>query len=177
MSESTNNASESSPSTGVSASALVPSGEQRFTWNFDHKLDGQKRVQFPANWRPQDPETKYMLVMMPHSHMQSEREFAYVMGLTRRQFEAMLERMDRQNLGNRQAGAVRRKLFHNTFELSVDPAGRLCLPPKMAAQTGLDKEAHFVGAGTHFEIWDPAIFEKCTKADDALAAEGYENMF
>ena len=176
MSEPTANANESSPSAGGSVSASSSSTEQRFTWNFDHKLDGQKRVQFPANWRPQDPETRYTLVLWPHPHLQPEREFAYILGLTKKQFDAMLDKMERQSLGNRQVGALRRKIFHNSFELPIDPAGRLCLPPKMAAQIGLDKEAHFVGAGSHFEIWDPTTFEKCTKADDALAAEAYENL-
>ena len=174
MSDSPDNVNEISPASGASPS--TKSAEQRFTWNFDHKLDGQKRVQFPAKWSPPDPETRYTLVLWPHPHLQPEREFAYIMGLTPKQFDAMLDKMERQSLGNRQVAALRRKIFHNSFELAVDPAGRLCLPPKMAAQIGLDKEAHFVGAGGHFEIWDPATFEKCSKADDSLAAEAYENL-
>jgi MraZ protein len=150
--------------------------DQRFTWNFDHKMDGQKRVQFPAVWRPSEAEPRYTLVLWPHPHLQPEREFACIMGLTPKQFEAMQEKMESNGLGNRQVAALRRKIFHNSFELTLDPAGRLCLPPKMAAQIGLDKDVHFVGAGGHFELWDPELFEKCSKADEALAAAAYETL-
>jgi len=46
----------------------------------------------------------------------------------------------------------------------------------MATQVGLDKEAHFVGAGGHFEIWDPESFKACSQAEDAIADEGYESL-
>lgn len=177
MSDSTSTANgNSAPSGGVLSTKAA---EQRFTWNFDHKLDGQKRVQFPASWRlpnPEAAEARYTLVLWPHPHLQPEREFGFIMGLTPKQFEAMLAKMEVEGLGNRQAAALRRRIFHNSFDLAIDPAGRLCLPPKMAAQVGLDKDAHFVGAGGHFEIWDPATFEKCTKADDGIAAEAYERL-
>jgi division/cell wall cluster transcriptional repressor MraZ len=176
MSDSANNAI-GAPSSDGSLPPVKP-GEQRFTWNFDHKMDGQKRVQFPAVWRPQGEasEARYTLVLWPHPHVQPEKEFAFIMGLTPKQFEAMLAKMEANGLGNRSVAALRRKIFHNSFELSLDPAGRLCLPPKMAAQVGLDKDVHFVGAGGHFEIWEPSLFEKCTKADDNLAAEAYETL-
>jgi len=152
------------------------SGEPWFCWNFDHKLDTQKRVQFPANWRPENPDTRFVLVLWPHPHMKPVREFGFIMGFTMRQFGEMLEKLEAKGPGNRQAAALKRKIFHNAFELGVDPAGRLCLPPKMATQVDLDKEAHFVGAGGHFEIWDPESFKACSQAEDAIADEGYESL-
>ena len=173
MSDSANNVIGDLPSGGGLPSTKP--GEQRFTWNFDHKMDGQKRVQFPADWRPQGDvsESRYTLVLWPHPHLKAEREFAFIMGLIPQQFEGLLKKIEAKGLGNHQVAALRRKIFHNSFELSLDPAGRLCLPPKMAAQIGLDKEVHFVGAGGHFEIWEPAAFEICTKAEANLADEAY----
>ncbi len=162
----------------VSATEAVLSlaGEQRFTWNFDHRLDAQKRVQFPAVWRPADPATRFILILWPHPQLKGETEFGFIKGLTQRRFDRLVEQVANLGLGDTKAAALRRKLFHNSIDLDLDPAGRLCLPPKMASQIGLDKTVHFSGAGDHFELWDPETFKRCSRADDPIASEAYETL-
>ena len=168
------------PANAVSASAADAAfstvGEPRFTWNFDHRLDTQKRVQFPAAWRSSDPSTRYVLILWPHPQLKGETEFGFIKGLTQRRFSRLVEQVANLGLGDSKAAALRRKLFHNSIDLELDPAHRLCLPPKMASQIGLDKMVHFSGAGDHFELWDPEIFTRCSRADDPIASEAYETL-
>jgi DNA-binding transcriptional regulator/RsmH inhibitor MraZ len=155
-----------SPSSGA-VGGSVPS----FTWRHAHKLDGQKRVTFPSDWRPGSPEVCFTLVLWPHPH--SGRKFGFINGLTPQRFQALQAKLDQAGQGDQKAGALRRAIFANSISLPLDPAGRLCVPPRMADEIGLTKDVLFVGAGGEFQIWDPATFQKCTDAEAALAADAY----
>lgn len=174
MSELADNANASLPQGGNLLSAKLV--EPRFTSTFEPKLDTQKRAQFPVPWRPADPGTTFMLVLWPHDKVKPEKEFGFIKGLTMRQFDVMMDKLEAKRAGGKDVGAARRKIYGNASEITVDPAGRLCLPPKFAAKIGLGTEARFVGAGSHFEIWDPAIFKTCTEAESDLADEGYDDL-
>ena len=50
-----------------------------------------------------------------------------------------------------------RRTFGLVEEASFDEAGRLTLPPLARHRGGLGRHLLFVGAGTHFEIWDPSL--------------------
>ena len=50
-----------------------------------------------------------------------------------------------------------RRTFGLVEEASYDEAGRLTLPPLARRRGGLGRQILFVGAGTHFEIWDPSL--------------------
>lgn len=44
----------------------------------------------------------------------------------------------------------------NSDILKMDAEGRLMLPEKFRAHTGITKEAQFVGLGKKFQIWEPS---------------------
>ncbi|HEX8466344.1 MAG TPA: hypothetical protein VF620_00895 [Allosphingosinicella sp.] len=50
-----------------------------------------------------------------------------------------------------------RRTFGLVEEASYDEAGRLTLPPLARRRGGLGSRILFVGAGSHFEIWDPSL--------------------
>ncbi|MGZ8296632.1 MAG: division/cell wall cluster transcriptional repressor MraZ [Allosphingosinicella sp.] len=50
-----------------------------------------------------------------------------------------------------------RRTFGLVEEASYDEAGRLTLPPLARRRGGLGRHILFIGAGTHFEIWDPSL--------------------
>lgn len=50
-----------------------------------------------------------------------------------------------------------RRTFGLVEEASYDEAGRLTLPPLARRRGGLNREILFIGAGSHFEIWDPSL--------------------
>jgi MraZ protein len=137
-------------------------------------LDPQKRVSFPSEWRPSEPKVLYTLVLWPH--VAAERKFGYINGLTQRRFQELLAKLERSGLGDQRAGALRRAIFGNSTTLPLDVAGRLVLPSRMAEAIGLQREVLFVGVGADFQIWDPDLYEKCTTAEAALAADAYTQL-
>jgi MraZ protein len=50
-----------------------------------------------------------------------------------------------------------RRTFGLVEEASYDESGRLTLPALARRRGGLGRHILFVGAGTHFEIWDPSL--------------------
>ena len=50
-----------------------------------------------------------------------------------------------------------RRTFGLVEEASYDEAGRLTLPPLARRRGGFGATILFIGAGTHFEIWDPSL--------------------
>jgi MraZ protein len=71
-----------------------------------------------------------------------------------------------------------RRTFGLVEEASYDEAGRLTLPPLARRRGGLGRYILFVGAGAHFEIWDPSLAmaegdeELRYLAEDRLGGDG-----
>jgi MraZ protein len=79
----------------------------------------------------------------------------------RPRLEAELERrrLRDESLGLPADGhhARARRTFGLVEEARFDDDGRLTLPPLARRRGGLERAILFVGAGSHFEIWDPAL--------------------
>jgi MraZ protein len=160
----------------VAAGAPSSSLSGWYTWSYDHRMDTQKRVQFPADWRNSKTPSQFVLIMWPHAHLKGEREFAFIKGVTPQKFSSLVEQVSTKGIGEDDTGAFRRQIFRSSIQVELDPAGRLCLPPKMVAETGMKKDVHFVGAGDHFELWDKEIFDRCSQADRAVALGAYKTL-
>ena len=50
-----------------------------------------------------------------------------------------------------------RRTFGMVEEASYDDGGRLTLPPLARRRGGLGGTILFIGAGSHFELWDPSL--------------------
>jgi MraZ protein len=50
-----------------------------------------------------------------------------------------------------------RRTFGLVEEARYDEAGRMTLPPLARRRGGLGRSILFIGAGSHFEIWDPSL--------------------
>jgi MraZ protein len=75
--------------------------------------------------------------------------------------EAELERRRlRDEALGRPAGdhhARARRTFGLVEEARYDGVGQLTLPPLARRRGGLGRDILFIGAGSHFEIWDPSL--------------------
>ncbi|MBX3733845.1 MAG: hypothetical protein KF791_14785 [Verrucomicrobiae bacterium] len=172
MPEPATNAGESDAKASVGpGSAGAGVSWTSFTWRHTHKLDGQKRVAFPAAWKPRDPEVEFTLLLWPHPH--AERKYGYILGLLPDRFRKLQEKLAEGGLANHRTGALKRAIFPNCAAMRLDPAGRLCLPADMADAVGLQKEVLFSGVGADFEIWDPATFHRCQQAESPIADEAF----
>lgn len=52
----------------------------------------------------------------------------------------------------------RRIFLGNAAEVDMDSAGRVLIAPELRAAAMLEKEVMLLGMGSHFEVWDAAIY-------------------
>ena len=55
---------------------------------------------------------------------------------------------------------LKRFIGSESVQVTLDKAGRICLPEKMATDAGISGEAVLVGLLDRFEIWSPERFER-----------------
>jgi MraZ protein len=72
------------------------------------------------------------------------------------------------------ASALRRLLGSKSASVSLDKAGRICLPEGMAKAVGIEDEAILVGLVDRFEIWNPDRYQKVSAVDEALLPEAFK---
>jgi MraZ protein len=79
----------------------------------------------------------------------------------RPRLEAELERRRLRDEAEGRAADAHHARARRTFglveEAHYDEAGRLTLPPLARRRGGLGRDILFIGAGSHFEIWDPSL--------------------
>jgi MraZ protein len=63
---------------------------------------------------------------------------------------------------------LQRYFSMNAFDIELDGAGRVMVPPKLMAHAGLAKEVVVSGAGTCLEVWDR---ERWQSHDEELTTE------
>jgi MraZ protein len=71
---------------------------------------------------------------------------------------------------------LRRVVGGNSEQVTLDKAGRICLPEAMAKAAGLKDEALLVGMFERFEIWEPARYQNVEAADEVHQAKAFEMM-
>jgi MraZ protein len=71
---------------------------------------------------------------------------------------------------------LRRVVGGNSEQVTVDKAGRICLPEAMAMAAGLKSEALLVGMFERFEIWEPVRYKLVEAADAVHQAKAFEMM-
>lgn len=152
----------------------APEERLELWWQYTHRVDTQKRTQFPAEWR-KFTKQPFMLVLWPHEAAPTQ-EFAFIKAMPKRKFDRMLDRLAKAGLGNKQAALIRRKILPNSCPLQIDQAGRLCLPPVMAGKVKIDKEVFFAGVGDHIELWNPESYGACTNAEGGDLQAAMENL-
>ena len=138
-----------------------------FRGHYEHSLDAKNRLSIPARFRAtfssgvvlaKDPET-CVAVWTPATH------------------EAIIERA----LGGlNPMGSEYRKLSRfyqgNSYDLELDSAGRVTLPPTLLAHASIEKEVVVVGVGDHLEIWGRERWEREQSSLDQEIGEVTERL-
>jgi MraZ protein len=130
-----------------------------FRGHFEHSLDAKNRLSIPARFRAafsagvvlaKDPET--CVAIWP-----TERH------------ESIIERAlgGLNPMGSRYR-TLSRFYQGNSFDVELDAAGRVTLPPPLLAHAGIEKELVVVGVGDHLEVWARG---RWSSAQDSLDAE------
>ena len=73
---------------------------------------------------------------------------------------------------------LKRFIGSESEQVTLDKAGRICIPENMAQAAGVGPgtEAVLVGLLDRFEIWNPDRYEKVRAADAVMAQEAFKLM-
>jgi len=138
-----------------------------FRGHYEHTLDAKNRLSIPARFRApfsdgvvlaKDPET-CVAVWTPETH------------------ESIIERaLGGLNPMGSQYRQLSRFYQGNSFEIELDAAGRVTLPPPLLTHASIEKEVVVVGVGDHLEVWGRARWEDEQRRLDAEIEEVTERL-
>jgi MraZ protein len=89
-------------------------------------------------------------------------------------WERRLRLLRRIPLGDEEGRAFHRLFLLDAREVTVDPHGRVPIPPALIRRAGIGKDARLHGADDHIEIWQPAKFDQ--KVAPVLEEGAYERL-
>ena len=142
----------------------------RYLSSFRHGVDEKRRIQIPSKWRPSQPDVEFTLILWPNGG-QSD---ANLLVLPPVEMNALVEKLRAMSFADPKASALRRILGRNSASVTLDKAGRICLPENMAKAVGIESEAVLVGLVDRFEIWNPERYETVNAVDSALSTEAFK---
>jgi MraZ protein len=137
---------------------------------FRHGVDEKRRLQIPAKWRPADPEFFYTLILWPKG---SEQD-ACLLALPPAVWRALVDKLKQMPFADPKAQALRRLIGMKSAQVTLDKAGRVCLPEEMAKTVGIEKEAVLVGMLDRFQIWSPERHVAVKAEDETLAPDVFQ---
>jgi len=86
---------------------------------------------------------------------------ACLFGYDKNQWEQIAQKqLEDSSVVNINDRDLRRYLFSGAAVVALDAQGRFVIPPALLEYIGVDDGVAIVGAGDHFEIWKPGIWEK-----------------
>lgn len=136
---------------------------------FTHGVDEKRRVQIPAPWRPAEPGLVLNVILWPKY---SEGPCLRVLP------PSQMTKLSREvnALPIEKKVVLKRFIGSESVQMTLDKAGRICLPADLAEKAGIEHEAVFVAMMDRFEIWSPSRWEKRKAADSVLAPEALNLM-
>jgi MraZ protein len=138
-----------------------------FRGHYEHSLDAKNRLSIPARFRAAFS-SGVVLAKSPEP---------CVAVWTPETNEAIIERA---LSGLNPMGSEYRKLSRfyqgNSFEIELDAAGRVTLPPPLLAHAAIEKEVVVVGVGDHLEVWGRTRWEDEQRRLDSEIEEVTERL-
>jgi MraZ protein len=141
-----------------------------YTSTYHHGVDEKRRLQIPAKWRPPDIDVHFTLIPWPKGIYRE----ACLLVLPPEEWNALAGKLKTMPFADPKAEALRRLLGGKADRVSLDKAGRICLPEKMAKAVGIESEVVLVGLVDRFEIWSPERYQSANAVDEELAPEAFK---
>jgi len=138
---------------------------------FRHGLDSKRRLQIPAKWRPTSEEFQFTLILWPNG----EGVGPCVMVLPPELVLELVTKLKTLPFADPQAQTLRRLLGRDSSQVTMDKAGRICLPDEMAKAAGITGDtAVLTGLLDRFQIWSPESYDQVEAHDKALKSEAFK---
>lgn len=138
---------------------------------YQHGVDEKRRVQIPAKWRPEEDGVELTMILWPKHQAGS-----CLRVLPPLEMAQMMADIDAMPNGDPNKVVLKRFIGSESVQVSLDKAGRICLPDEMARAAGIKDEVVLVGLLDRFEIWNPTRYETVKAADAVMAAEAFKLM-
>lgn len=121
-----------------------------FLGQYQHTVDSKGRLTIPARFRD--------LLVLDGAYITQGFDHN-LMVLTPRSFDVVYERVNRMSMTDPNARLLKRLIFSNADQVTVDKAGRILILQFLRESASIDGDAVIVGVGDYFEIWSPEIWE------------------
>jgi MraZ protein len=138
---------------------------------YRHGVDEKRRVQIPAKWRPEKEGVELTMILWP-KHQAGN----CVRVLPPLEMAQLMADIDAMPNGDPNKVVLKRFIGSESVQVSLDKAGRICLPDEMARAAALKDEVMLVGLLDRFEIWNPTRYETVKAADAVMATEAFKLM-
>ncbi len=136
-----------------------------YSGRFEHTLDDKNRLTIPSAWRWTHSDTEQFLAM-PHPD-------AYIAVLPPARVQRLLAQVAEMKLSDRDAQAVKAKIFSEALSFTFDKQGRFGVSPDLLKHAGIAKDAVLSGMGDTFNILSPA---RWTEMQRSTAGENFGDM-
>lgn len=120
-----------------------------FLSEYIQKLTGRGRLLLPKKMRQELKGDRVVL---------SKGFERCLFGYEEATWEKVSERQLEEPVAQIAARDLRRYIFSGAVVVDLDSQGRFVIPSKLLEYASISEEAIIIGAGDHFEIWDPAIW-------------------
>jgi len=138
---------------------------------YQHGVDEKRRVQIPAKWRPSVPEVEFTLILWPKA-----KEGPCLRVLPPKEMAELMRDIDAMPNTDPNKVVLKRFIGSESVQVTVDKAGRICLPEEMAKAANIKDQATLVGLLDRFEIWNPSRYESVKASDAVMAPEAFRMM-
>jgi MraZ protein len=138
---------------------------------YRHGVDEKRRIQIPAKWRPETEGTELTLMLWPKHQAGS-----CLRVLPPAEMAQLMADIDAMPNGDPNKVVLKRFIGSESVQVSLDKAGRICLPDEMTRAAAIKDEVVLVGLLDRFEIWNPDRYENVKAADAVLASEAFKLM-
>jgi len=147
------------------------SGPTYYNGTYAHGVDDKRRVSVPAKWRPSQSGTELTLILWP-----KEKAGTCIRVLPPQKMADLMRDIDAMSNSDPNKTFLKRFIGSRSVQVTVDSAGRICLPDDMAKGAGITDKVMMVGLLDRFEIWTPARYETLSKGDDFMAQDAFSRM-
>ncbi len=149
----------------------TPNKKIYFNSRYLHGIDDKRRLQIPAKWRPEGDGVEFTVIVWPKHHAGT-----CLRVLPPEKLEKLVAEIEAMPNNDPRKDVLRRVVGGNSEQVTLDKAGRICLPEEMARAAGIKGEAHLIGMLEQFEIWEPARYKNVEAADGVHQANAFELM-
>ena len=144
---------------------MAQSGTTVYSGRFEHTLDDKNRLTIPSVWRWVHTDTETFLAI-PHPD-------AYIAVLPPARVEKLLGQISEMKLSDRDAQAVKARIFSDALSFTFDKQGRFGVSAGLLQHAGIAKETVLSGMGDTFNILSPA---RWTEMQRSTAGENFGDM-